>query len=108
MANGPLSTPPREIRVTPEAIAERTFSHGRRGYAEGEVRAFLRMVSDEMSSLIARERSLTDRVRMLEEEAVRPVALPSDQDLIQILGEETARVLRSAREAAAELRGKAE
>src|SRR5262249_50111580 len=108
MANGPSNMPPREIRVTPESISERTFSHARRGYAEAEVRAFLRMISDEMSALIGRERSLADRVRVLEEEAVRPVALPSEQDLIQILGEETARVLRSAREAAAELRAKAE
>ena len=38
----------------------------------------------------------------------KPAPPPSDQDLIAALGEETARVLGQAREAAVELRNKAE
>jgi DivIVA domain-containing protein len=106
-ASSPL-VPPRDARITPEGVAERTFSSVKRGYAEAEVRAFLRMVSDELGALASRERQLTARVAELEERLRRPVAPLSDRDLIDALGEETARVLRSARESALELRGKAE
>ena len=80
----------------------------KRGYAESEVRAYLRMVSSDFASAAARERELTSRVRELEEQLRKPVLPPSDQDLITALGEETARVLGQARESAIELRNKAE
>src|SRR5690349_17547678 len=99
---------PRSSRTTPEAIAERQFSQVKRGYAESEVRAYLRMVSSDFAAAAARERELSGRVRELEEELQRPVLPPSDQDLITALGEETARVLGQARESAIELRNKAE
>jgi DivIVA domain-containing protein len=99
---------PRTSRTTPEAIAERSFSHVKRGYAESEVRAYLRMVSSDFSAAAARERDLAARVRELEEELHRPAQPPSDQDLIVALGEETARVLGQARESAIELKNKAE
>ncbi len=99
---------PRSSRTTPEAIAERQFSQVKRGYAESEVRAYLRMVSSDFATAAARERELTARVRELEDQLQRPVLPPSDQDLIAALGEETARVLGQARESAIELRNKAE
>jgi cell division septum initiation protein DivIVA len=80
----------------------------KRGYAESEVRAFLRMVSSEAAAAEARERELTARVGALEEELRKPALPPSDQDLITALGEETARVLGQARESAVELKNKAE
>jgi DivIVA domain-containing protein len=99
---------PRSSRTTPEAIAERTFSQVKRGYAESEVRAYLRMVSSDFATAASRERELTSRIRDLEEQLRRPVLPPSDQDLIAALGEETARVLGQARESAIELKNKAE
>lgn len=99
---------PRNSRTTPEAIAERSFSQVKRGYAESEVRAYLRMVSSDFAAAASRERELSARVRELEEELRKPVLPPSDQDLIQALGEETARVLGQARESAIELKNKAE
>ncbi len=99
---------PRSSRTTPEAIAERSFSQVKRGYAESEVRAYLRMVSSDFATAVARERELTARVRELEDQLRRPVLPPSDQDLITALGEETARVLGQARESAIELKNKAE
>jgi DivIVA domain-containing protein len=99
---------PRASRTTPEAIAERTFSQVKRGYAESEVRAYLRMVSSDFAAAAARERDLAARVRDLEEQSHKPVLPPSDQDLIAALGEETARVLGQARESAIELKNKAE
>src|SRR3954469_5311175 len=98
----------RGSRTTPEAIAERSFSQVKRGYAESEVRAYLRMVSSDFATAAARERELTARVRELEDQLRRPVLPPSDQDLITALGEETARVLGHARESAIELKNKAE
>ena len=99
---------PRSSRTTPEAIAERSFSQVKRGYAESEVRAYLRMVSSDFAAAASRERELAARVRELEDQLRKPVLPPSDQDLIAALGEETARVLGQARESAIELRNKAE
>ncbi|HXY95086.1 MAG TPA: DivIVA domain-containing protein [Acidimicrobiia bacterium] len=98
----------RDTRLTPEAVAERNFTQVKRGYAESEVRAFLRLVSDELMAMTARDRDLTGRIQALEARLAQPTPLPSDQDLIAALGEETTRVLSQAREAAVELRNKAE
>src|SRR5262245_8283239 len=98
----------RTARTTPEAIAERTFSEVKRGYAESEVRAYLRMVSSDFATAVSRERDLTARIRDLEEQLRKPALPPTDQDLITALGEETARVLGQARESAIELKNKAE
>jgi DivIVA domain-containing protein len=98
----------RGSRISPETVAERVFTQTKRGYAESEVRAYLRMVAEDLASVTTRERELQARVRELEQNAHKPVLPASDQDLIAALGEETARVLRQARESATELRGKAE
>lgn len=98
----------RGSRTTPEAIAERSFSQVKRGYAESEVRAYLRVVGSDFAAAASREHELAGRVRELEDQLRRPVLPPSDQDLITALGEETARVLGQARESALELRAKAE
>ena len=59
--------------LTPEAIAERAFSQVKRGYAESEVRAYLRMVSSDFATCGSRERELASRVRELEEQLRKPV-----------------------------------
>ncbi|MEX2100665.1 MAG: DivIVA domain-containing protein, partial [Acidimicrobiia bacterium] len=100
--------PPRDGQLTPDAIADRNFAASKRGYSESEVRAFLRRVADEVSALVGRERDLAHRVSQFEDAAKRPSPPLSDQQLISALGEETARVLGQAREAAVELRNKAE
>jgi DivIVA domain-containing protein len=100
--------PARDARLTPEGVAERAFTQVKRGYAESEVRAFLRMVSDDLTTMRSRERELANRVRDLEERLQQPAQAPSDQDLIAALGAETARVLTQARDAAADLRNKAD
>ncbi len=100
--------PARDARLTPEAVAERAFTQVKRGYAESEVRAFLRMVSDDLTTMHARERELAARMHDLEDRLARPAQAPSDQDLIAALGAETARVLTQAREAASDLRTKAD
>ena len=100
--------PARDGQLTPEGIADRSFASAKRGYSESEVRAYLRRVADEVGGLLGRERDLAHRVSQLEGEANQPPPALSDQQLITALGEETARVLGQAREAAVDLRNKAE
>ncbi len=107
-SSGTPMFPARDARLTPEVVAERAFTQVKRGYAESEVRAFLRMVSDDLTTMRSRERELTARMHDLEDRLARPAQPPSDQDLIAALGEETARVLTQAREAAVDLRNKAD
>jgi cell division septum initiation protein DivIVA len=102
----PASTPP--PRLDPETIAERAFGTERKGLAAGEVRAHLRTVADHV-------RALQERIGELEAglAATTPAApqAPQELDVHQVatlLGEETARVLETAREAANEIRSKAE
>lgn len=92
--------------LNPADIESAQFGTSFRGYAESEVRPFLARVARALGG--ARE-----RIAQLESElAAAPmpgVATESEEDdLLAALGEETAAVLRSAREAAADLRAKAE
>ena len=66
------------------------------------------MVSDDLTTMRSRERELANRVHDLEDRLQQPAQAPSDQDLIAALGAETARVLTQARDAAADLRNKAD
>ena len=93
-------------RLNPEEISNRAFTVGRRGYAESEVRAFLRRVADDLGVLRERERQLVQQVDELETKLRNP-APPTERQLLDSLGEETARVLRSAQEAAEDIRDKA-
>jgi DivIVA domain-containing protein len=94
-------------RLSPDEIANRTFGKGVRGFAESEVRAFLKRVSEEIAAGRAHEQELEGAIDALEEELRQPRPL-SEQELLDSLGEETARLLRSAREASDDIRGKAE
>ena len=92
--------------VTAEDAEHRGFATSFRGFDPAEVRAYLRRVSETM-------RSLQDEVRRLETRRAKPSAAAEhpvldEATLAAALGEETARILRSAHEAAAEIRGRAE
>jgi DivIVA domain-containing protein len=93
--------------LSAEEIATRSFSKGVRGYAESEVRGFLKRVSEELSQAHERERELGAALDALEEQLAQPRPL-SEQELLDALGEETAGLLRSARAAADDIRRKAE
>jgi len=88
-------------------IARRSFEVGRRGYEQQSVRAFLH----EVSSLVERIQREGSELRERAERAEARLGLSDELDetmLLEILGEETTRVLSSAREAAGEIRTKAE
>ena len=89
------------------SIARKAFDVGRRGYEQQEVRAFLH----EVSSLIERLEREEVKLRERAERAEARLGLsehPDEAMLLDMLGEETTRVLSSARDAAGEIRTKAD
>jgi DivIVA domain-containing protein len=94
-------------QLTPEQVSQQSFATGFRGYAEGDVRAFLKRVSEELATARERESELLDAVDALEEQLRSPRPLDESQ-LLDALGAETSRLLRSARETADDIRTRAE
>ena len=94
--------------ASPTQVADASFSTGRRGYDQNEVRDFLRMVSAELGRLRERETFLEREVQDAQNNPDLDHARLDDEALTRLLGEETARVLNAARESAHEIREKAE
>jgi DivIVA domain-containing protein len=96
-----------EPHLDATGIARRHFSTARKGYDPEEVRAFLHELSDLVGRLQRGEAHERERAERAETRA--ELAERHDQHrLVELLGEETARVLDAAREAAADIRSKAE
>lgn len=93
--------------LSPEEVATRSFGTKVRGFAEPEVRGFLKRVAEQMAAARDRQDELESALDSLEEQLRNPRPL-SEQELLDALGEETARLLRSAREASDDIRAKAE
>lgn len=92
----------------PASVADASFGTGRRGFDQTEVRDFLRMVAAELGRLQERERFLERELRTAQSNPDLTSAPLDEASLTRLLGEETARVLTTARESAAEIRQKAE
>jgi cell division septum initiation protein DivIVA len=93
--------------TSPASVAEATFSTVRRGADPSEVRDLLRTVAAELGRLQERERLLERELRGARE--ARDVPPELDEDTItRMLGEETMRVLQTARESASQIKIKAE
>src|SRR3954470_4036453 len=91
----------------PDDIVRHPFSTAFRGYDPNEVRDFLKRVSAGLTE--ARDMADVLRRRVADLERRRPEAPEMDEGMLtDALGEETARVLKSAREAATEITAKAE
>jgi DivIVA domain-containing protein len=94
---------------SPASVAEAAFSTGRRGFDQQEVRDFLRMVAAELARLQERERFLERELRTAQANPVSTEGLTlDDETATRLLGEEAARVLQTAREGGAAIRGRAE
>lgn len=93
--------------IEPDEVGRREFTKMRRGYDPIEVKAFLNKVSSELRSLRHANFELEGRVVELEGE-IRSAERPDEHRIAQVLGEETARVIEAARQAANEIRTKAE
>jgi hypothetical protein len=93
--------------LAPPDIARRAFEVVRRGYDQQAVRAFLHEVSSLVERLQRSERELRERAERAETRA-QMVEHPDESTMLALLGEETTRVLTSAKDAAVEIRSKAE
>ena len=92
---------------SPAAVGAAQFTVGRRGFEQEEVRDFLRMVSAEMARLQERERFLESELRALQTQGISSPGVLDEETVMRVLGEETARVLTAAREAANQMRSRA-
>ncbi len=92
---------------SPASVAEAGFSTARRGYQQDEVRAFLTSVAAELGRLQERERQLDAELRDLRDRPAESAEL-DDETVAAMLGEETLRVLHTARESASEIKIRAE
>lgn len=99
--------------ISADQVARRSFVTVRRGFDPNEVRAFLEWVAAGVDGAARREEELKRRLEEAEAriaDAERRAANPTldEPTLTAALGQETAKVLRSAHEAASELTARAE
>jgi DivIVA domain-containing protein len=99
--------PPEHSPLDATGIARRHFSTVRKGYDPTEVRAFLHELSEVVGRLQRGEAHQLDRAERAEVRAQLAEQL-DEHRLVELLGVETARVLEAAREAAGDIRAKAE
>ncbi len=93
-------------RLGPDEVARHTFGTARRGFDPAEVRAFLEEVARELSAGHDREQQLRKDAADADERAANPVL--DEETLTTALGQETARVLRAAHEAANDMVNRAQ
>jgi len=94
--------------ASPASVSAAQFPTSRRGFDQGEVRDFLRMVAAEQARLQERERFLERELKALQQSKATGLESIDEDTATRLLGEEAARVLQTAREAAAQIKGRAE
>jgi len=100
------SRPVGSSRLYPEDLTRRSFATVRRGYDPAEVRQALEQASKAIAGLAERNDALARQLEEARQHAAKPVI--DERTLTEALGEETARVLRSAHEAASDIVKRAE
>lgn len=93
---------------SPSAVAGASFTAARRGYDQNEVRNFLRTVAAEMARLQERVVALERELRDARSAPTLMSADLSESAMTEILGEETARIIEAAREAAHKIKERSE
>ena len=93
---------------SPDAVASATFSTSRRGFDQTEVRDLLRMVAAEMARLQERERFLERELRSAQRGSTNSAVALDEEVVTRMLGEEAARILSTAREAASQIKIRSE
>jgi hypothetical protein len=102
-----MATRPLTDLSSPDAIAAASFPTARKGFDPDAVRQMLRRVADEIHRLRDERDRLAAELQVARAGAARPPDL-DEATVAELLGEETASVLRSAHEAAAQMRARAE
>ena len=93
---------------SPAAVGSAAFPTNRRGFDQGEVRDFLRMVAAELARLQERERFLENELRTMQTRGMSAPGRLDEETVTTLLGEEAARVLTTARDASTQIRDRAE
>lgn len=93
---------------SPAAVSSAAFPTNRRGFDQGEVRDFLRMVAAELARLQERERFLEAELRGMQTRGLSAPGRLDEETVTTLLGEEAARVLSTARDASTQIRDRAE
>ena len=93
---------------SPAAVGSASFPTNRRGFDQGEVRDFLRMVAAELARLQERERFLENELRTMQTRGMAAPGRLDEETVTTLLGEEAARVLTTARDASTQIRDRAE
>src|SRR3954467_4551561 len=93
---------------SPASVSAAQFQTARRGFDQGEVRDFLRMVAAELARLQERERYLERELRTAQRATPNPAIAPNREGVTRLLGEEAARILATSREAASQIKVRAE
>ena len=93
---------------SPAAVGSAAFPTSRRGFDQGEVRDFLRMVAAELARLQERERFLESELRGMQTRGMSAPGRLDEETVTSLLGEEAARVLTTARDASTQIRERAE
>lgn len=93
---------------SPAAVGSAAFPVNRRGFDQGEVRDFLRMVAAELARLQERERFLESELRTMQTRGMSAPGRLDEETVTTLLGEEAARVLSTARDASTQIRERAE
>ena len=92
--------------LSPDEVAGRTFALTFRGFDPTEVRTYLGRMADELRRAADRERDLRRQLADAEDRAAHPEL--DEPTLTRALGQEAARLLQTAHEAAADVRARAE
>jgi len=90
----------------PDEVAARTFPTSFRGFDPGEVRTYLAEVASALAAAAAREVALQDDLARTRATLANPAL--DESVLLAALGEEAGRLLQTAKEAAADIRNKAD
>ena len=93
---------------SPTAVAGATFPSSRRGFDQNEVRDFLRMVSAEISRQQERITFLERELLNSQQAGSAPQIELTEETITELLGEETARIVQAAREAAGKIKVRSE
>ncbi|MGO9559664.1 MAG: DivIVA domain-containing protein [Acidimicrobiales bacterium] len=92
--------------LQPDEISRRTFPAVRKGVDGEAVRRYLDVVADSVREALDREQALRKRLAEAERRAAEPEL--DEQTLLRAVGAETARILQTAHDAAADVIAKAE
>jgi DivIVA domain-containing protein len=92
--------------LTADEVARRTFPTVRKGFDPTDVRVFLDSLAEQLQTLYDREDDLRRRLGRAEQLAAHPEM--DEATLTAALGQETTRVLRSAHDAAGDMKARAD